>query len=326
MSNEKKTALLFSGQGAQEPGMGRAMAENDPEIMTLWKKAEKLSALPLRGIYWDGGENQDDTRSLQPALTVTNLSLWMALAPNLKPAGTAGHSLGEYCALTAAGVLRPEKTLELVALRGRLMAEADPDGQGGMAALVRMSQEHAEEAVRLTLAELDAEGSESLVIANYNTPSQFVASGTRKCIALLGEKAREFKGRSLPLAVSGAFHSPLINEAAKEMGAALKKCDFDHPRFPVYSNVSGQGERNGEGLKELLLRQMVSPVRWIDTVRNMSQDGASRFVECSPKAVLSKMVGQILHPEDPSAGTAKFTAMTVSGPEDFNVFGESDHA
>ncbi|MDR2051462.1 MAG: ACP S-malonyltransferase [Deltaproteobacteria bacterium] len=311
-----KTALLFSGQGAQEIGMGRGLAESNPEIMDLWKKAEKISRIPLRGLYWEGGENLDNTRNLQPALVTANIGLWMALAPHIKPSGAAGHSLGEYCALAAASVLGPEQILELVSLRGRLMAEADPEGKGGMAAILKLDLPRAEEAVKLAL-EACANGQEVLILANYNTPSQFVASGSRQALECLASKARELKGRVLPLAVSGAFHSPLMEEAAREMSLAINKCAFSHPRFPVYCNVNGRAASRGEEIKSLLLRQMTSSVYWIDTVRNLFNDGMNMFVECSPKNVLARMVEQILSP--PVAAGA-YDAFTVSCPDDVADF------
>ena len=127
------TAVLFPGQGSQEPGMGRDVAEASKEAMALWKKAEQISGLPLRAVYWESDDAalMADTKHLQPALTVVNVTLWQALSGKLSPACAAGHSLGEYSALAAAGALSPESTLELVSLRGKLMADADPDGKGG---------------------------------------------------------------------------------------------------------------------------------------------------------------------------------------------------
>lgn len=316
--SEMKTALLFPGQGAQDMGMGRALAERNPEIMELWKQAERISRIPLRGIYWESGENMDDTRRLQPALTVVNVSLWMELSRKVKPAGTAGHSLGEYSALVAASVLPVNKVLELVTLRGSLMASADSEGRGGMAAIVKLQQPQAEELIAAVRAECTESEDVQLRIANYNTPVQFVASGTKKAVALLADKAKEFKGRAIPLAVSGAFHSPMMAEAAKEMGKALELCSFENPRFPVYCNVTGKAAYDADSVKALLLAQMTSSVRWIDTVRNMYADGMCCFMECGPKNILGKMVEPIL------SGTAEegsYTVTSVTSPEDLQALG-----
>ncbi|MDL2272132.1 ACP S-malonyltransferase [Desulfovibrio sp. OttesenSCG-928-I05] len=288
------TALLFPGQGSQESGMGRDLAESRKDIMEIWKKGERISGLPLREIYWEGdAEAMADTRSLQPALTVANIALWHAVSDKLSPLCAAGHSLGEYSAFAAASVLAVDAVLELVSLRGRLMADADPSGKGAMAALLKLSREDAEAAV----AEAKEASGEMLLIANYNTPAQFVASGTKSAIEAVQESARSRKGRAVPLAVSGAFHSPLMDEAAKELGIALSKVSWSKARFPVFCNVTGQAATEADELKALALRQMTSSVLWIDTIRAQYQAGARRFVECGPKNVLSKMVSPILGTE-----------------------------
>ncbi len=285
------SALLFPGQGSQEPGMGRDAAESDREVMDLWKKAERASGLELRALYWEGEESaMADTRALQPALTAVNLGFWSLLARKIKPFCTAGHSLGEYSSLAAAGVLPVDKVLELVSLRGRLMAEADPEGKGTMAAMLKLSLPDAENAV----AEVRARTGEMIGIANYNTPGQFVASGTRAAIVALQDAVKAKKGRVLPLPVSGAFHSPLMKEAAAEMAKALEKASWSPAKFAVYANVTGRGSTDARELKGLLLRQMTSSVRWTDTIQTQWADGARRFVECGPKGVLGKMLKPIL--------------------------------
>jgi [acyl-carrier-protein] S-malonyltransferase len=310
-------ALLFPGQGAQEPGMGRELADASPEAMYIWKQAEQASGLPLRAIYWEGGEEaMTDTRALQPALTAASLALWQSLASRLRVAGTAGHSLGEYASLAAAGVLSVGSTLELVALRGRLMAEADPDGRGAMCAIVKLDQAAVGALVRDALAQSD----DMLRIANYNTPTQFVLSGSRAAIERVVVLARERNGRALPLKVSGAFHSPYMDRAAKELAKALNKARWNKPRFPVYCNVFGRAVDSGEGMREAMLIQMTSSVRWIETIGAQWNDGVRHWLELGPKAVLSKMVAPILAALPVPEGSA-YTADCVSGPEQARHYG-----
>ncbi|MDR3320117.1 MAG: ACP S-malonyltransferase [Desulfovibrio sp.] len=279
--------LLFPGQGSQQAGMGRDIAEVSTEAMNFWKLAERVSRLPLREIYWEGDEDaMINTRALQPALTAVNLNLWRETSKKVSPSGVAGHSLGEFSSLAAAGVLDPATVLELTALRGRLMAEADPEGKGGMAVLLKLDESRAGEIV----AEVNAKISEPLLIANYNTPDQLVVSGGKDAVALACKKARERGGRSIELKVGGAFHSPMMRLAADEFAAALRKACWMKPRFPVYCNVNGCAARDSESVKESLIAQMASPVRWIETIRNQYADGARSWLELGPKALLGKMV------------------------------------
>lgn len=307
-----QTAIFFPGQGSQESGMGRDLAETDREAMDLWKRAETISKLNLRAIYWDGNDkDMADTRALQPALTVVNLNLWRVLSGKVSPAATAGHSLGEYSSLAAAGVLSVDSALELVALRGRLMAEADPEGKGTMAAILKLSLEEAEAAV----SEVAASTGEMIGIANYNTPGQYVASGTKIAIAALQDAVKARKGRALPLPVSGAFHSPLMREAAAEMAKALERAEWSSARFAVYPNVTGTATTGADALKKLLLEQMTSPVRWIGTVSEQYAAGIRRFVECGPKGVLSKMVKPILDALTDAPSPESYAVFAVSSGE-----------
>jgi [acyl-carrier-protein] S-malonyltransferase len=200
--------------------------------------------------------------------------------------------------------------LELVALRGRLMAEADPDGRGAMCAVVKMDQAAVEGVVRDVLAE----GDDMLRIANYNTPTQFVLSGSRAAIERVFDLARERKGRALPLKVSGAFHSPYMDRAARELAGALNKAIWRKPRFPVYCNALGRAVDSGEGIKEAMLIQMTSPVRWIETIGAQWNDGVRHWLELGPKAVLAKMVAPILAALPVAEGSA-YTAEWASSPE-----------
>ncbi|MCL2123252.1 MAG: ACP S-malonyltransferase [Desulfovibrionaceae bacterium] len=312
-------AILFPGQGAQEPGMGRELADASPEAMYIWKQAEQASGLPLRGMYWEGDEaGMADTRALQPALTAAGLALWQSLAPvRLRVTGVAGHSLGEYAALAAAGVLSTGKALELVALRGRLMAEADPDGRGAMCVIVKMDQAAVEGLVRDVLADSD----DMLRIANYNTPAQFVLSGSRAAVERASALAGERRGRALQLKVSGAFHSPYMDPAAKELAKALNKASWNKPRFPVYCNALGRAVDSGEGIREAMLIQMTSSVRWIETISAQWNDGIRHWLELGVKPVLAKMVAPILAALPLPEGSA-YTAECVSSPEQAQHYGQ----
>lgn len=288
-----RPALIFAGQGSQQAGMGRDLAEADTDAMSYWKEAERISGLPLRAIYWEGNEAEmSDTRALQPALTVVNLNLWQAYKKRNKPnpAACAGHSLGEFSALAASGVLSPADVLQITALRGRLMAEADPDGLGAMAAIVKLSADDVERIV----AETGRDSGELIVAANYNTPVQTVISGTRKAVAIAGEKARALKGRYMELKVSGAFHSPMMEEANRELQILLDKVTWNNPRFPVYCNVDAKPVYDGQSAKKSIWRQMLSPVFWVNLIRNLYLAGVRWWMEISPRAVLGKMVGPSL--------------------------------
>lgn len=286
----ERPAILFAGQGSQEAGMGKDLAEADTDSMDYWKEAEALSGLPLREIYWDGNDgDMNDTRALQPALTVVNFNLWRAFSRqhNVQPVACAGHSLGEFSALAAAGVISPRDALKITSLRGRLMAEADPEKKGAMAAIVKLDEPTVEEIVRQS----GAESGELIVAANYNTPAQIVVSGTKKAVSLACEKAKQLKGRGMELKVSGAFHSPLMEQANAELAPLLEKVDWNKPRIPVYSNVDARPAADGQTVKKSILRQMVSPVFWYNLIRNLYLAGVRWWMEISPRAVLGKMIG-----------------------------------
>jgi len=281
-----KIGVLFPGQGSQEKGMGRDVAENDSAVLDLWKLAEKESGLPLREIYWDGeAADMADTRALQPALTVVNLSLWLAVKDKLSPSATAGHSLGEFASLGAAGVLGLRDCIRAVTLRGRLMAESGGAGHG-MAAVVKLSRNVVEEIVDKAIASSDKE----LRIANYNTPAQFVISGESEALDLAEAQVKEAKGRAIRLAVSGAFHSPLIQEAADEFATFLGSLSWGAPAFPVFHNATALPEPDADKVMAIMQRQMTSSVLWIQTMQAMYAMGARDFMEVGPKGVLSKMV------------------------------------
>lgn len=281
-----KLAILFPGQGSQEKGMGRDVAEKNAEALELWKLAENESGMPLREIYWDGeAEDMADTRALQPALTVVNLSLWLQVKGKVSPAATAGHSLGEFASLAASGVLSMEETIKAVTLRGRLMAEAGQEGHG-MAAIVKLDQDTVEEVVSGAAKTTGRE----LKIANYNSPAQFVISGEREALEAAAELVKAAKGRAITLAVSGAFHSPLIQEAGDEFATFLGGLTWNAPAFPIFHNATALPEPDAARTMAIMQSQMTSSVLWIQTVQAMYATGVRQFIEVGPKGVLCKML------------------------------------
>lgn len=294
-------AIVFPGQGSQEKGMGRDIAETQGWAMGLWETAEKESGLPLREIFWQGeAAEMADTRALQPALTVTCMTLWLALKqarPDFSPVAMAGHSLGEYAALAAAGVLSAEETIKAVTLRGRLMGECGGEGQDGghgMAAIVKLDMDTVEEMVEKAAEQTG----KVLVVANYNSPAQLVVSGEQQALEALATPVKEAKGRAIPLAVSGAFHSPLIAEAAEEYAKLLAGLAWKAPSVPVYFNATAQAERDPVKVADIMSGQMTSSVHWVQIMQNMYDAGARTFVEVGPKNVLAKLAAQNLKGKD----------------------------
>ncbi len=289
------TAILFPGQGSQEKGMGRSLAESTDQAMDLWVMAEKICRHPLREIFWDGSQNDmSRTEYLQPALTVANLNLWFYFKDNFQVQAMAGHSLGEYCALCAAGTLEVNQTLKLVSLRGRLMAECGGDTDGAMAAILKLDQDTVEQLV----TKLQQDSGETIIVANYNTPLQLVVSGRLETVNALEAIVSEHRGRFFRLPVSGAFHSPLMEEAASELAGIMDKIDWRQPRYDIYFNSTAKTEKNTDKIKNLMKKQMTSPVLFTQLISNMSDAGVSRFIESGPKGVLSRMIPQILSARD----------------------------
>ena len=298
-----QTAILFPGQGAQATGMGRRLAEASSDIMDLWKKAEAVSGQPLREIYWESNDStlMAETRVLQPALTVVNFALFLSCADRFTPVAAAGHSLGEFAALAAAKVLPFDKVLELVTLRGQLMADADPDHEGSMMAVIRLPLDMLEAAVKQVADETGM----MVRVANKNTPLQVVISGHRKALEAVyeGLKGNSARAKFFPLAVSGAFHTPMMADANAEFVKMLDKQDWQRAIFPVYSNVSGEPLIEGNFIRNAMRRQMTSSVQWVDTITNMWKGGVRRWIEFGPQGVTSRMVRPTLSAADVADGS-----------------------
>ncbi|NLZ18463.1 MAG: ACP S-malonyltransferase [Desulfobulbaceae bacterium] len=291
----KKTAVLFPGQGSQYLGMGKALVEADTEAALIMDTAERISGFPLRRLSFDGPLDElTRVLYLQPALTAVNLMCWQQLCkrlPDWQPLFVAGHSLGEYSALYAAGVLTLEDTLALVTKRGELMEREGARNPGGMTAILGIDLATVEGLLRNSSFEGVA------VVANHNTAEQVVLSGDAAGLAAAAALCKAKGAKAIPLKVSVANHSPLVAGAVDDFAAFMARIDFRAPNLPVLFNVSAGLERSPERIRETMAYQIASKVRWLEIVETMVADGVELFVELGPKAVLSGMVKKIL-PKD----------------------------
>ena len=279
-------AYIFPGQGSQFPGMGKALYERSLQAREMMDKANEILGFPITDIMF--GESAEDlkaTRVTQPAIFIHSVVL--ARCSGLEaPAMVAGHSLGEFSALAAAGAMDFEDALRLVAVRASAMQKCCEKVPGTMAAVINLPAE--------TVEEICASCAGLVIPANYNSDGQIVISGEAEAIAEACAKMKEAGAkRALPLAVSGAFHSPLMEPARLELAEAIEKTPFRAPSCPVYQNVTALPSTDPAVIKDNLLRQLTSPVRWTQTIRNMVADGADRFLEIGPGTVLQGLVKRI---------------------------------
>lgn len=282
-------ALLFSPQGSQAVGMGRALAVASAEARAVFSEADATLGWPVSTLCWEGPEAELNlTRQTQPCLVATELACLAALraaAPHLQPAFVAGHSVGEYAALVAAGVLSAPDALRLVARRGELMAETSG---GGMLAIIGLSRQ----VVAETVAGVGPP--EAIVVANDNAPGQVVVSGTNEALAAATEALSAAGARRvIPLRVSGAFHSPAMANVADRLRAAFDGVAWRDPQIPVVSNVTAEPLTEAGAVRRLLARQVSSPVEWVASVQRMRDAGVDTFIECGPGSALTGMVRRI---------------------------------
>ncbi len=278
-----KTAYIFPGQGSQFPGMAQDLYPLHRELM---EKANSILGFRITDVMFEGSADElKATRVTQPAIFIHSVVL--ACCSGLEaPAMAAGHSLGEFSALAAAGAMDFEDALRLVAVRASAMQKCCEQVPGTMAAIIKLPTE--------TIEEICASCSGIVVPANYNCDGQVVISGEAEAVAEACAKMKEAGAkRALPLAVSGAFHSPLMEPASLELAEAIDKTPFRVPACPVYQNVTALPATDPAVIKENLLRQLTSPVRWTQTVQNMVADGADYFLEIGPGTVLQGLVGRI---------------------------------
>lgn len=281
-------AYVFPGQGSQFPGMGKDLYESNSEAKTMFDKANEILGFNITEIMFNGtDEDLKQTKVTQPAVFLYSVALAKSLGEDFKPDMTAGHSLGEFSALVAAGVLSFEEGLKLVSIRANAMQKACEMAPSTMAAVLKLSDE--------TVEEICASISEGIVVAaNYNCPGQVVISGEECAIDAACQKMLEAGAkRALKLKVGGAFHSPLMEPARAELAAAIEAAEFKTPKCPIYQNVTAQAETNPEIIKTNLVAQLTAPVRWTQSVMNMVNDGADSFTEVGPGSVLQGLISKI---------------------------------
>ena len=284
---DMKNAYVFPGQGAQFPGMAKELYEKNPIAREMLERANEILGFRITDIMFEGtAEELKQTKVTQPAIFLHSVVLAKCL-PDFKPDMVAGHSLGEFSALVAAGAMDFEEGLKLVAIRAQAMQKACELNPGAMAAIINLPAEKIEE--------ICASVEEGTVVgANYNCNGQIVISGEVAAVEAACVKMKEAGARrALILPVGGAFHSPLMEPARTELAEGIEKAIFSKPVCPVYQNVTAAPSTDPDEIRKNLLAQLTSPVRWTQSVKNMIADGATSFTELGPGTVLQGLIGKI---------------------------------
>ena len=283
-------AFVFPGQGAQFVGMGKDLYESNPLAKELFEKANDILGYRITDIMFDGtDEDLKQTKVTQPAVFLHSVISAICMGDEFKPDMTAGHSLGEFSALVAAGALSFEDGLRLVYARAMAMQKACDAAPSTMAAIIGLPDEKVVEVCQ-TVSTDDS----VVVAANFNCPGQIVISGNVEAVQLACEKMKEAGAkRALPLNVGGAFHSPLMQPAKEELQKAIEQTEVKAPKCPVYQNVDALPHTDPEEIKANLIAQLTSSVRWTESVKHMIADGADDFTECGPGKALQGMIGRI---------------------------------
>lgn len=280
-------AYVFPGQGSQFPGMGKDIFDKNDKVKTIFNDANKILGFNISEIMFQGSPaDLKQTKVTQPAIFLHSIALAKSKQGSFKPDMVAGHSLGEFSALVAIGVLDFESGLKLVNRRAMAMQEACELQESGMAAVINMDPD--------IVAEVCRSIEEVVVPANFNAPGQIVISGSKKGIDMAIEKLKEAGGRKIiPLPVGGAFHSPLMEYARKKLEEAIDNTNFNNPICPIYQNVDAKSHIDISEIKQNLIKQLTHPVLWTQTIENMINDGVKEFIETGPGSVLQGLIKKI---------------------------------
>ncbi len=287
-----KIAFLFPGQGSQFIGMGQDLINEFPDAKDIFEKVDEICQKPVSKLCFEGPMPELTlTENLQPAITAVNLACLFALKESgVSSSFTAGHSLGEYPALVSAGVISAYDALLLVQKRGKLMHREALTNPGGMAAIIGMDIDTVREIVN------QVKDKDILSIANHNTSEQIVITGQTGPLYRAIELVKERKARAIPLNVSGAWHSKLMENAVDDFREFMKDIHFSKPKSTILFNATGKSEADPVIIKDIMAKQLIRPVKWYDIMLSMLQDGANTFVEVGPKKVLTGLVKKIVEP------------------------------
>jgi len=283
-------AYVFPGQGSQFPGMGKDIYEKSETAKQLFQQANDVLGFDITRLMFEGtAEELLQTKVTQPCIFIHSVASVLASPENFTPDAVAGHSLGEFSALTAAGALTFADGLSLVAKRAAAMQKCCENQKGSMAAVLGLD----DSVIEQICAETSQSGS-TVVAANYNCIGQVVISGSEQGVEIASQKLESAGARRVvKLAVSGAFHSPLMQPAQSELQQAIDTTTFSAPKCPVYQNVDAQPHTDPEEIKQNLIKQLTSPVRWTKTIQNMIQAGVTEVIECGPGSVLQGLMRKI---------------------------------